>query len=155
MKNNKKHIKKRLKKNSNQNYFQVANKKVDATLERKKYYLPVYSHMYISSENYIKLNISLSIRNTDLSEDLYIERIDYYNTEGKLVKNYIPQPHILKPMGTVDFSVELNDMSGGNGAKFLVTFATKSTMSKPIIQGIMSNIIGNNQVVFTTDGQLL
>jgi hypothetical protein len=143
------------KKNSNQEHFQATNKKLDETLERKSFYLPVYSHMYISSENYMKLNISLSIRNTDLSEDLYIESIDYYNTEGKLVKNYISQPHILKPMGTVDFLVELDDMSGGNGAKFLVKFVNKSNVSKPIIQGIMSNIVGNNQVVFITDGQLL
>jgi len=100
--------------------------------------------MYISSDNYMKFNISLSIRNTDFKEDLYIESIDYYNTEGKLVKNYISQPHILKPMGSVDFIVELDDMSGGNGAKFLVKFASKSNMSKPIIQGIMSNIVGNS-----------
>lgn len=142
-------------KNSNPDYFQLTNKKIDETLEKKTLYLPVYSHMYISSDNYIKLGISLSVRNTDLSEDLYIESIDYYNTEGKLTKHYISQPHILKPMGSVDFFVEIDDMSGGNGAKFLVKFANKSNMSKPIIQGIMSNIIENNQIVFITEGQLL
>lgn len=143
------------KKNSSLEYFQIVNQKIDATLERKTFYLPVYSHMYISSDNYIKLSISLSIRNTDFSEDLYVESIGYYNTGGKLVKNYIAQPHILKPMGSVDFNVDLDDMSGGNGAKFLVKFASKSKASKPIIQGIMSHIVGNNHVVFVTEGQLL
>ena len=143
------------KRNSNQEHFQILNQKIDKTLERKSFYVPVYSHMYISSDNYIKLNISLSIRNTDLSEDLYIESIDYYNTEGKLVKNYISQPHILKPMGTVDFIVDLEDMNGGNGAKFLVKFASKSNVSKPIIQAIMSHIVGNNHVVFVTEGKML
>jgi hypothetical protein len=143
------------KKNSNQEHFQILNQKIDETLEKKTIYIPVYSHMYISSDNYIKMSISLNVRNTDIAEDLYIESIDYYNTEGKLVKNYIAQPHILKPMGSVDFIVDLEDMNGGNGAKFLVKFASKSNVSTPIIQAIMSHIVGNNHVVFVTEGVII
>ena len=143
------------KKNSKQEHFQIFNQKMDETLERKVFYVPVYSHIYISADNYIKMSISLSVRNTDLLKDLYIESISYYNTEGKLVKNYISQPHILKPMGSIDFIVDLDDMNGGNGAKFLVKFASKSNVAKPIVQAVMSHIVGNNNFQFITDGQLL
>ena len=136
-------------------YFQVANEKIDNTFDKKRFYVPAYSHLYISENNYVKLSISLSIRNTDLTKDLYIESIDYYNTEGKLVKQYLSQPHILKPMASIDYVITLEDMTGGNGAKFLVNVATKNKTSIPIIQAIMTNTFGNSYLSFLTEGQII
>jgi hypothetical protein len=98
--------------------------------------------VYISENKYVRLSITLSIRNSDLTKDLYIESIDYYNTEGKLVKQYLSQPHILKPMASMDYVVNLEDMSGGNGAKFLINTASKNKISNPIAQAIMINTLG-------------
>jgi hypothetical protein len=133
----------------------MVNKKIDDTFERKTFYVPVYSHIYTSLDNYIKMSITLSVRNTDFSEDLYIENIGYYNTEGKLVKSYISQPHILKSMGSTDFIVDLDDMSGGNGAKFIVKIASKKQTPIPVIQAIMIHSVGNNNFSFVTDGYLI
>lgn len=146
-------IKKR--KNDQLEHFYKINKKLDGTFKYTTFYVPVYSHIYISDENYVKMGITLSIRNTDLSQDLYIETIDYYNTEGKLVKTYIEQPHILKAMSSVDFIVDLDDMSGGNGAKFLVKVASKDQTPIPVIQAIMIHSVGNNNFSFVTDGYLI
>lgn len=136
-------------------HFYKVDKKSDDTFENKTFYVPVYSHIYVSDENYVKMGITLSIRNTDLAQDLYIKAIDYYNTEGKLVKTYISQPHILKAMSSVDFIVDLDDMSGGNGAKFLVKFASKKQTPIPVIQAIMIHSVGNNNFSFVTDGYLI
>jgi len=142
-------------KNDQVEHFYKIDKKLDGSFENKIFYVPVYSHIYISDENYVKMGITLSIRNTNLSEDLYIEAIDYYNTEGKLVKNYISQPHILKAMSSVDFIVDLDDMSGGNGAKFLVKVASKNQITMPVIQAIMIHSVGNNNFSFVTDGYII
>lgn len=144
-----------IKKRNQLEHFYKVDKKLVNPFENKTFYVPVYSHIYISEENYVKMAITLSIRNTDLLQDLYIEAIDYYNTEGKLVKTYITQPHILKAMSSVDFVVDLDDMSGGNGAKFLVKVASKNQTLSPVIQAIMIHSVGNNNFSFVTDGYLI
>lgn len=134
--------------------FYPANDKLDTSFDRKKFYVPVYSHIYFSENSYTRLSITLSIRNIDQLKDLYIESIDYYNTEGVLVKQFLNEPHILKPLATVDYVVNLEDMSGGNGAKFIVNFASKTKMSLPIIQAIMINNSGNSNLSFLTEGKV-
>jgi hypothetical protein len=150
-------FKKEISKRQNNVYehFQATNEKIDGTFDKKKLYVPVYSHVYISENKYVRLSITLSIRNSDLTKDLYIESIDYYNTEGKLVKQYLSQPYILKPMSSIDYVVNLEDMSGGNGAKFLINTASKNKISNPIAQAIMINTLGNSNLSFVTQGYIL
>ena len=136
-------------------HFQSTNEKIDNTFDKKRFYVPVYSHIYVSENKYTRLSISLSIRNTDPSKDLYIESVDYYNTEGKLIKQYLSTPHILKPMSSIDYLVNLEDMSGGNGAKFLVNVASKNKTINPIIQAIMANTLGNSNLCFLTQGYII
>lgn len=152
-KNSKVEINKR--QNSTYEYFKATDEKIDDTFNKKGFYVPVYSHIYLSENNYTRLSISLSIRNTDSSDDLYVESINYYDTQGKLIKEYISQPHILKPMSSIDCVVNLEDMSGGNGAKFLVNVASKNKTYNPIIQAIMSNTQGNSSLSFLTEGHLI
>ena len=150
-------FKKEISKRQNNTYehFQVATEKIDATFEKKKIYVPVYSHVYISENKYVRLSITVSIRNSDSTKDLYIESIDYYNTEGKLVKQYLTQPYILKPMASIDYVVNLEDMSGGNGAKFLINTASKNKISNPIAEAIMINTLGNSNLSFVTQGYII
>ena len=140
---------------NNYEHFPIATEKINNTFDRKTIYIPVYSHVYISENVYTRLSITLSIRNSDLLKDLYVESIDYYNTEGKLVKQYIKEPHLLKPLSTVDYVVNLEDMSGGNGAKFLINVASKNKINTPIIQAIMTNTLGNSNLCFLTEGHIL
>lgn len=141
--------------NNTYEYFQMTNEKIDDTFDRKMIYVPVYSHVYISENKYGRLSISLSLRNTDPKKDLYIESIDYYNTEGKIVKKYLSQPYILKAMATVDYVVNLEDMTGGNGAKFLVNVASKNKTFTPIVQAIMTNTLGSSDICFLTEGHVV
>lgn len=136
-------------------YFKSTDEKIDNTFDKKKFYVPVYSHLYISENNYTRLSISLSIRNSDQEKDLYIESVDYYNTQGELVKKYLSQPHILKPMASIDYFVSLEDMSGGHGAKFLVNVASKEKTNLPIIQAIMLNKSGSSNLCFLTEAYLV
>jgi len=149
-------IKAEISKRENSNtYFKSTDEKIDSKFDKKKFYVPVYSHLFLSENKYTRLSISLSIRNSDQIKDLYIESIDYYNTEGTLVKKYLSQPHILKPMASIDYVVNLEDMTGGNGAKFLVNVATKDKTNEPIIQAIMTNTLGNSNLCFLTQGYIV
>ena len=150
-------FKKEIAKRQNNSYehFQSTNEKIDSSFDKKSFYVPVYSHIYVSENKYTRLSISLNIRNTDPSKDLYVESVDYYNTDGKLIKQYLSSPHILKPMASIDYLVKLEDMSGGNGAKFLVNVASKNKTSNPIIQAIMANTLGNSNLCFLTQGYII
>jgi len=136
-------------------HFPATDETIDGTFNKKQIYVPVYSHIFLSEDRFLKLSIMLSIRNTDLSKDLYVESIDYYNTEGSLVRQYISKPHILKPMATIEYYVDLEDMSGGTGANFIVNIASKDKTSLPIVQAVMTNIGSNNSLTFLTQGHII
>lgn len=115
-------------------------------------YVPVYSHVYTSLNKLEVMGITLSIRNTDAVNTLLVEKIQYYNTGGDLVETYLSNPHVLDPMASIDFVVNLTDMRGGSGANFIVEWAGKSELTDPIIQAVMVNINGARAFAFSTDG---
>jgi Protein of unknown function (DUF3124) len=48
-------------------------------------YVPVYSHIYHHNKQEIfELAVTLSIRNTDLTNPIVITSVRYYNSEGKM-----------------------------------------------------------------------
>ena len=136
----------------NKHFYPLKEMLKDIT-KRETVYLPVYSHVYTSEEKYEPMGITLSIRNTDSKENLLVEKILYYNTGGDLIETYVSSPHILEPMGSIDFVVDLQDMRGGSGANFIIKWAGTEKLSSPVIQAVMVNNAGNRAFAFITNGQ--
>jgi len=115
-------------------------------------YVPIYSDIYVDYANQsLLLSASLSIRNTSLNDSLFISIIDYYDTNGKLVRNYIDKPIVLGPMATVNYVVEREDTAGGHGANFIVNLSSENGNIKPLVQAIMIGMSGNKGFSFLTD----
>ena len=116
-------------------------------------YVPIYSDIYIDQINQkVLLAATLSIRNTSFSDSLYISKIDYFNTEGQLVRSYIENLISLPPMATINYVIEREDDTGGPGANFIVELNSQSLNAKPLIQAIMVGQTGNKGFSFSTDG---
>lgn len=116
------------------------------------FYVPIYSDVYVSKQNQkVLLAATLSIRNTSLTEDLFVSKIDYYNTEGALVKKFIKNTIKIAPMATVNYVIDKDDDTGGPGANFIVDIAAKNLDTSPIIQAIMISQVGPNSFSFMTD----
>ncbi len=116
-------------------------------------YVPIYSDIYIDAQNQNNLlAATLSIRNTSEQDSLFISRIEYYNTEGTLVKEYIENPISLTPMATVNYVIEKEDDTGGPGANFIIELEAKNRNIKPLVQAIMIGEKGNKGFAFTTNG---
>ncbi|WP_052184113.1 DUF3124 domain-containing protein [Psychroserpens sp. Hel_I_66] len=117
-------------------------------------YIPIYSNIYVDKQNQKRLlAATLSIRNTSYADSLFITKIDYFNTEGTLVKNFIKNPISLPPMATINYVIEKEDDTGGAGANFIVMLSGKNEYAKPIIQAIMIGENGENKgFAFSTDG---
>lgn len=143
------------KKDTNYSHFYPAKIDTKDLTKHHTVYLPVYSHVYTSEEGHEPMGITLSIRNTDETQNLVIQKISYYNTYGDFIDSYIEEPHILKPMASIDFVVALRDMRGGSGANFIVEWAELQTTSTPIIQAVMVNNSGNRAFSFITNGYII
>ena len=62
-------------------------------------YVPAYSHIYSGNrEDPFLLAVTLSIRNIDPKHPIKITVVDYYETQGTLLKKYLNEPRILNPM---------------------------------------------------------
>lgn len=116
---------------------------------REIVYVPVYSDIYYRGGNSkILMTSTLSVRNTSHSDSMYLKYVDYYDSEGVLLRNYIKKPIVLTPLQSVEFIVEFEEKEGGPGANFLVEWGAKRKGIKPIFQGI---IVGQGSA-FVTEG---
>ncbi len=116
-------------------------------------YVPIYSDIYADQQNQkVLLAATLSIRNTSHSDSLFISKIDYFNTHGELVRQYIENLISLPPMATVNYVIEKEDDTGGTGANFIVELSSRNKNVKPIIQAVMVSHTGNKGFTFLTDG---
>lgn len=118
-------------------------------------YVPCYSQIRLLDGRNYNLAINLSIRNTSQTENLVIEAVDYYDTEGTLVKHHADEKLTLPPLATTEFFVSEMDPSGGSGANFLVTWTAAEPIAEPIVEAVMVGTGGSQGVSFVTSGRLL
>lgn len=124
----------------------------DSSFTTKKVYVPVYSNIYQRSRNErTSLTSTMSIHNTSETDTLYIRRVDYYNTEGKLIKRYLDSPIYLNTFETIEYVVDEADESGGSGANFVIEWYGSEKLN-PIFQAVMIGGLGNKSFSFTTEG---
>jgi len=117
----------------------------------KRAYVPIYSHIYHGSKGgNILLTATLSIRNTSFKDTLFVRKIDYYDSHGNLIKNYINELILLKPMNALEFIVEEKEDKGGTGANFIVDYGYNSNTLKPLIQAVMIGTSGQQGISFLT-----
>lgn len=135
----------------NENLVDIKDLKTSYPYE-DEIYVPIYSTIYSKNrDTQLLLTATLSIRNTSKKDSLFINTIDYYNTEGTLVRNYIKAPIFLKPLETIDYVIDEDDVEGGSGANFLIDWGANNSI-KPVFQAVMIGMIGQHAFSFTTDG---
>jgi hypothetical protein len=119
-------------------------------------YVPVYSHIYMMDQGRtMNLTTTLSVRNTDQEHPIIVASVDYYNSGGELVRNYLEQPVELGPLASAEFVVPQADISGGIGASFLIEWVAQTTVSDPVIEAIMINTQGNQGLSFVSQGRVI
>jgi hypothetical protein len=105
----------------------------------EQYYVPVYSHIYGNTgRQKFLLSATLSIRNIGFTDSLYISKIDYYDSEGKLLKKYLDSVVLLIPMASMEVVVTSDEKDGGAGANFVVECVSNNILNEPLIQTIMT-----------------
>ncbi len=121
-------------------------------------YIPVYSHIYADSrfkDKPFQLTAIISIRNTDLHLPLTIEKVDYYDSHGKLLSHYLDKAISIAPLASTRYIVPESDTLGGSGAKFIVSWSSKDAITEPIIEGVMIGTKMQQGISFVTNSQVL
>jgi len=119
-------------------------------------YVPVYSHIYYENpEKVLDLSATLSIRNTDLTNSIIITSVRYYDTEGKLIRQYLERPVELISLASTDFVVHRTDTTGGSGANFIVEWIAEKEVSEPVVEAVMINAGSSQGISFVSTGRVI
>lgn len=119
-------------------------------------YLPIYSHIYHGDldaqgkPRQTLLSVHVSIRNTNTQNPLTIQYARYYDTDGKLLKEYLPAPLTIAPLGTHELFVPRSDASGGSGANFLISWSAPSAVNPPLVEALHSDLQPARTLIFVT-----
>lgn len=125
-------------------------------LKGQTVYVPAYSHIYYGDrEQPFYLAVTLSIRNTDMNHPITLTTVDYYDSDGKLLKGYLDKAVHLRPMSSVRYVVKESDKSGGSGASFIVRWRSDAKVSEPLIETVMISTSTQQGISFTSRGRAL
>lgn len=119
-----------------------------------KSYLSIYSQIYnLSEHKKYNLTVMVSLRNTSEKDTIYLDKANYFDTHGKLIKEHLKKPIYMLPMETLDIVIEEADVSGGTGSNFIFDWKTPIGCSEPIFEAVMSSTVGSQGLSFTTQAK--
>ena len=116
-------------------------------------YVPVYSSILHEDGKVHHLSVQLSVRNISLKAEIVVAYVDYYDTNGKLVRHYVESPFKLNPLETRDFFVKRNDLAGGTGANFVLEWEAKEPAAPPLVEAVMISTTSGLGISFLTQGK--
>lgn len=119
-------------------------------------YVSIYSHIYsgIKARPFDLVAI-LSIRNTDIDQPVMIVAVKYYDTEGKLLKEYLDEPLELNALASTRYIIKEDDKTGGSGANFIVKWKSNKKVTPPIIEAVMIGTHSGQGISFVSRGQVI
>lgn len=119
--------------------------------------VPAYSHVYYGDrQDEFLLSVTLSIRNTSLTESIVVRSVRYYDSQGKLIKQYASSALKLPPLASTEFFIPQTDRSGGSSASFVVEWvAEQKQVTAPIVEAIMLSTSFQQGVSFTSPGRVI
>ena len=124
-------------------------------------YLPIYSHIWHGETDKqgrpmkVLVSVSVSIRNTDAARPIRITSAQYFDTDGKRLREYLPTPKVIGPMATYEIFVPRSDDTGGSGANFVIVWSADAPVSQPIVEGFHANLTVGRSIAFTTSAQAI
>jgi hypothetical protein len=123
---------------------------------RRTVYVPVYSNISLGVDvrvSAVNLAATVSVRNVSSRSPIVLEFARYYDSGGKLVRDYLDRPSELPPLATVEFIVARADTTGGPGANFLIGWAGPPDVDEPLMEAVMVGQTGTAGISFTSIGR--
>src|SRR5262249_33968163 len=119
-------------------------------------YVPAYSRVYgaaSGANKLIEFSTTLRVDNTSATKPLVIERIEFYDGSGRLVKSYLRVPFGVRPFGTIEVVIPAEDVRGGLASNFIVVWAGAGPMAEPMVEAVMIGSQDNTSYSFVSAGR--
>ena len=68
---------------------------------------------------------------------LEVTSVQYVDSPGHVLKEYVDQPVRLNALGSTEFFVPQSETAGGAGANFLVTWQAAHPVMAPVVEAVM------------------
>ena len=119
-------------------------------------YVSIYSHIYSGVKGRpFDLAATLSLRNTNLQYPITLVSVKYYDSDGKLVEDYLNRPKQLKALVSTRYIILEGDKTGGSGANFIVVWKSERQVNPPIIEAVMIGTHSGQGISFVSKGQVI
>ncbi|MBQ0769402.1 MAG: DUF3124 domain-containing protein [Bizionia sp.] len=118
-----------------------------------KTYLSVYSEIYGLTEHRTQnLTATVSIRNINPNDTIYINKAEYFNTNGDPIRTYFNKTVFIKPLETIEIIIDERDKEGGSGANFVFDWSVSKGIHDPFFEAVMISTSSQQGISFTTQG---
>jgi hypothetical protein len=119
-------------------------------------YVPIYSSLHLSDHaEPVDLGATLSLRNISEAVPVVVTAVDYYDSDGKLVRAFLDEPSELGPLATAEFFVARIDRTGGSGANFLVRWGLRGPGPDLLVEAVMHGRDGAAGISFISQGRVV
>jgi hypothetical protein len=119
-------------------------------------YVPIYSHIYSGVKGRpFDLAATLSIRNTNLKNPITLLAVKYYDSEGKLVEDYLKKSIQLNALVSTRYIITEAEKAGGSGANFIVVWTSEHRVNPPVIEAVMIGTHSGQGISFLSRGQAI
>ena len=122
----------------------------------QRLYVPAYSEVYSAGEDQTwDMTVTLSIRNTNPDKPILIGSVQYFDTNGQLVTDYVESPLQLAPMATTEYVIPRTDDQGGTGANFIVAWGAEEPVFEPVVEAVMISAAGTQGLSLLSPARVL
>ncbi|MEO9532088.1 MAG: DUF3124 domain-containing protein [Crocinitomicaceae bacterium] len=123
----------------------------DSNLVSGKSYLSIYSQVYSQTEHNTRdLTVTVSIRNPNDTDTLFLNSVKSYDTEGLEIKSYVGKTSYVRPMETLELVISEENTHNGTGGNFIFDWQIQSKSSEPIFEAVMISTAGQQGISFVT-----
>ncbi len=119
-------------------------------------YVPVYSHVYHGDrERPFLLAVTVAVRNVDPSASMTLVAAEYYDSNGRMVRQLVRAPQTIAPLASVRLVIPESDVAGGSGASCLVRWQADQPVLPPVVEAVMIGTRASQGISFTTTGRVV
>lgn len=135
---------------------EIAMPQDDKIASGQTLYVPVYSYVFTADDAHpLDLAATLYVRNSDRSQPIVLTKVAYFDSSGKLIRDFLMKPLKIEPIASIDFFIKESDVTGGASPTFLVEWVSEHSVTNPVVESVMIGTAGTQGIAFICQGRVI
>ena len=120
-------------------------------------YVPAYSHVLHGDRSQpFHLTATLSVRNADPSHPITVISVEYRDSKGSMIRQFITEPpKPTAPFAATEFVVGESDKRGGLGASFVVRWKAETAVIAPVVETVLIGTAASQGISFVGGARVI